>query len=31
MRLLAIFGPTAVGKTSVAIACAELLRASGEE
>ena len=31
MRLLAIFGPTAVGKTAVAIAVAELLRARGED
>ena len=31
MRLLAIFGPTAVGKTAVAIAAADLLRARGEE
>jgi tRNA dimethylallyltransferase len=31
MRLLAIFGPTAVGKTSVAIAAAEILRADGED
>lgn len=31
MRVLAIFGPTAVGKTSVAIACAERLRAAGED
>ena len=31
MRVLAIFGPTAVGKTGVAIAAAELLRERGEE
>ena len=31
MRLLAIFGPTAVGKTAVAIAVAEMLRAGGED
>jgi len=31
VRLLAIFGPTAVGKTAVAIATAELLRARGED
>jgi tRNA dimethylallyltransferase len=31
VRALAIFGPTAVGKTSVAIACAERLRAGGED
>ena len=31
MRLLAIFGPTAVGKTSVAIAVAEILRARDED
>ena len=30
MRLLAIFGPTAVGKTAVAIAVAEILRDRGE-
>jgi tRNA dimethylallyltransferase len=30
MRVLAIFGPTAVGKTGVAIEVAELLRARGE-
>ena len=30
MQLLAIFGPTAVGKTGVAIAVAKLLRARGE-
>lgn len=30
MRLIAIFGPTAVGKTDVAIALAERLRAAGE-
>jgi tRNA dimethylallyltransferase len=29
-RLIALFGPTAVGKTDVAIALAELLRADGE-
>jgi tRNA dimethylallyltransferase len=31
VRLLAIFGPTAVGKTSVAIAVAEILRSRGED
>jgi tRNA dimethylallyltransferase len=31
VRVVAIFGPTAVGKTAVAIALAELLRARGEE
>ena len=31
MRLLAIFGPTAVGKTAVAVAVAEILRARGED
>ena len=31
MRLLAIFGPTAVGKTAVAIAAAEILRVRGED
>ena len=31
MRVLAIFGPTAVGKTGVAVAVAELLRARGED
>ena len=31
MRVLAIFGPTAVGKTAVAIATAELLRERGED
>jgi tRNA dimethylallyltransferase len=31
MRTLAIFGPTAVGKTAVAIAVAERLRARGED
>ncbi len=31
MQALAIFGPTAVGKTGVAIALAERLRATGEE
>jgi tRNA dimethylallyltransferase len=30
MRVLAIFGPTAVGKTSVAVAVGELLRERGE-
>src|SRR6187549_1596341 len=30
-RILAIFGPTAVGKTAVAIAVAERLRARGED
>lgn len=31
MRVLAIFGPTAVGKTGVAVAAGELLRDRGEE
>jgi tRNA dimethylallyltransferase len=31
MTVIAIFGPTAVGKTGVAIALAELLRARGED
>lgn len=31
MRVLAIFGPTAVGKTGVAVAVAELLRERGEK
>ena len=31
MRVIAIFGPTGVGKTEVAIALAELLRADGED
>jgi tRNA dimethylallyltransferase len=31
MRILALFGPTGVGKTAVAIALAELLRARGED
>ncbi len=31
MKAVAIFGPTAAGKTGVAIALAELLRAQGEE
>lgn len=31
MRLLALFGPTAVGKTGIAIAVAERLRESGED
>lgn len=31
MRVLAIFGPTAVGKTGVALALAELLRERGED
>jgi len=31
VRLLAIFGPTAVGKTAVAIGVADLLRARGED
>lgn len=31
MRILAIFGPTGVGKTGVAIELAELLRARGED
>jgi tRNA dimethylallyltransferase len=30
MRIIALFGPTGVGKTAVAIALAELLRAQGE-
>ena len=29
--VLALFGPTAVGKTAIAIALAELLRARGED
>jgi tRNA dimethylallyltransferase len=31
VRVLAIFGPTAVGKTAVAVAVAELLRGRGED
>jgi tRNA dimethylallyltransferase len=31
MRIIAIFGPTGVGKTGVAVALAELLRAEGED
>ena len=31
MKLVAIFGPTAVGKTGVALAVAEVLRAGGED
>ena len=31
MSVLAIFGPTGVGKTGVAIALAELLRERGED
>ncbi|MBN1530064.1 MAG: tRNA (adenosine(37)-N6)-dimethylallyltransferase MiaA [Thermoleophilaceae bacterium] len=31
MRVIALFGPTGVGKTAVAIALAERLRASGED
>ena len=31
MRVIAIFGPTGVGKTEVAIALAERLRAAGED
>ena len=31
MRILALFGPTAVGKTGVAVALAELLRGRGED
>jgi len=31
MRTIALFGPTGVGKTSVAVALAELLRARGED
>src|SRR5690348_13824457 len=31
MRVLAIFGPTAVGKTGIAIETAELLRERGED
>ncbi len=30
MRIIALFGPTGVGKTAVAVALAELLRARGE-
>jgi tRNA dimethylallyltransferase len=31
MRIIALFGPTGVGKTAVALALAELLRAGGED
>jgi tRNA dimethylallyltransferase len=31
MRILALFGPTAVGKTGIAIAVAEMLRGRGED
>jgi tRNA dimethylallyltransferase len=31
MRIVALFGPTGVGKTAVAVALAELLRAHGED
>jgi tRNA dimethylallyltransferase len=31
MRIIALFGPTGVGKTAVAVALAELLRAKGED
>ncbi|MCW3067749.1 MAG: tRNA delta(2)-isopentenylpyrophosphate transferase, partial [Solirubrobacterales bacterium] len=31
MRILALFGPTGVGKTAVAVALAELLRERGEQ
>jgi tRNA dimethylallyltransferase len=31
MRIIALFGPTGVGKTAVAIALAELLRSEGED
>ncbi len=31
MRVIAVFGPTGIGKTAVAIALAELLRAHGED
>jgi tRNA dimethylallyltransferase len=31
MRVIALFGPTGVGKTAVAVAVAELLRACGED
>ena len=31
MRIIALFGPTGVGKTAVAIALARLLRAGGED
>jgi tRNA dimethylallyltransferase len=31
MRIFALFGPTGVGKTAVALALADLLRASGED
>jgi len=31
MRIIALFGPTGVGKTNVALALAELLQARGEQ
>src|SRR6202795_3384734 len=31
MRIIALFGPTGVGKTAIALALAELLRARGED
>ena len=31
MQIIALFGPTGVGKTAVAVALAELLRAQGED
>ena len=31
MRVIALFGPTGVGKTAVAVALAQLLRAKGED
>jgi len=31
LRVLAIFGPTAVGKTGIAVAVSELLRERGED
>ena len=31
MKIVALFGPTGVGKTAVAIAIAERLRARGED
>ena len=31
MRTIALFGPTGVGKTAVALSLAELLRAEGED
>src|ERR1700728_5414662 len=31
MRIVALFGPTGVGKTAVAVAVAELLRARGQD